>query len=452
MCHYKRFLLAGAMICLGSWMRPAHAQPAPASTPPAMNSEDLDLLKEMEDLALLKEMKEVLAIEIPAALEKMREEEENQRREDAEQRDNDEKWVRGEVNKIVAFWGDTTAARQQAEDTSAASGIRTPDAPAFSLLGVSPTEIQKPTTPRDLAISLASFIGDDKTIVIPESLAVEVAPYWLKPHDQLTYAEYTKPGLPQLWRNLSLSLATGAQADSATRLLSLGARTQLSWDDDDAHRMCQAVQQSIATAEAPDISKAERERLQAVTGEVAGPKLDAAIKELQAVKQAALQAALQAAKAQPLAACEKLAAAPKFALSFAGALSWTFPDSEISKQAGWDSAAGWLTFAWSRPSASLLGMARLQADKEAMDWNGYADYGVRGVLTHKFLAAGLEALGRNQVFGGSADFQYRIAAQLEVMVKENNWLTISFAKDYGDALVSLANFTTSFGEAQVTNK
>lgn len=348
--------------------------------------------------------------------------------------------LRGEVNKIVASWGDTTAARQQAEDTSAASGIRTPDAPAFALLGVSPTEIQKPTTPRDLAISLASFIGDDKTIVIPESLAVEVAPYWLKPHDQLTYAEYTKPGLPQLWRNLSLSLATGAQADSATRLLSLGARTQLSWDDDDAHRMCQAVHQSIATADATGLSKAERERLQAVTREVAGPKLDAAIKELQAVKQAAVPV------------CEKLAAAPKFALSFAGALSWTFPDSEISKQAGWDSAAGWLTFAWSRPSASLLGMARLQADKEAMDWNGYADYGVRGVLMHKSLAAGLEALGRNQVFGGSADFQYRISAQLEVMVEENNWLTISFAKDYGDALVSLANFTTSFGEAQVTNK
>ncbi len=61
--------------------------------------------------------------------------------------------------------------------------LRTPTAPGFVLLGVEPTAVDKPTTPRDLASTLLSTFKEGK---IAPDFAIEFSPYWLCSHPYLT--------------------------------------------------------------------------------------------------------------------------------------------------------------------------------------------------------------------------------------------------------------------------
>src|SRR5215831_1880299 len=56
--------------------------------------------------------------------------------------------------------------------------VTVPDVPAFTILGVSPTQIERPTNPTALAVSLLSSTSSD-TNFIPNNYALQVAPYWL---------------------------------------------------------------------------------------------------------------------------------------------------------------------------------------------------------------------------------------------------------------------------------
>src|SRR6478672_10027278 len=78
----------------------------------------------------------------------------------------------------------------------AVSDARSPDAPAFVLLGVSPSQIERPTTPRALGISLLSTALDSDNL-IPQNYALSVAPYWLAGHPALSNREYYNPSLRQ---------------------------------------------------------------------------------------------------------------------------------------------------------------------------------------------------------------------------------------------------------------
>lgn len=119
--------------------------------------------------------------------------------------------------------------------------IRTPASPAFSILGVSPTDIERPNTPRDFAITVASTLESGADLLVPRNVAVEVAPYWFVGHKRSTYDDYLKSGLgTNVLRNLSVSVASQSRevpvvddmgmetGDTSTEsTLSLGLRTQL---------------------------------------------------------------------------------------------------------------------------------------------------------------------------------------------------------------------------------
>src|SRR5262245_30927052 len=85
--------------------------------------------------------------------------------------------------------------------------LNTADAPAFVVLGVAPTEIQRPSTPRALAVSLGSLVtGGGSTFNVPKDIAIEFAPYWLFPHRQLSITGYRDDWLLRPLRTLSLSI------------------------------------------------------------------------------------------------------------------------------------------------------------------------------------------------------------------------------------------------------
>ena len=94
----------------------------------------------------------------------------------------------------------------QEGDLAELADLRTPTSPAFILLGVEPTSIERPTTPRALALGLASDTRN--ATIIPENYALEVAPYWLSRRD-IEFEDYFESrGLATIVQTLSFSFAT----------------------------------------------------------------------------------------------------------------------------------------------------------------------------------------------------------------------------------------------------
>src|SRR3989454_10301554 len=107
--------------------------------------------------------------------------------------------------------------------------LRTPTSPAFVLLDLTPSAVERPTTPKALAASLLAARGALQ--FLPRNYAIAVAPYWLAPHPTLTYQQFHNPGLWQsIKQTASISLATsrssgtGIVPDSGTAI-GLGMRT-----------------------------------------------------------------------------------------------------------------------------------------------------------------------------------------------------------------------------------
>src|SRR6185295_109950 len=91
----------------------------------------------------------------------------------------------------------------------------TPDVPAFTILGISPTQIERPTTPKAFGLSLLSA-SKEGTNLIPSNYAVVLAPYWMQ-HAAVTLNDYVRPGVQQsLVQTLTVSLATARSGAAST--------------------------------------------------------------------------------------------------------------------------------------------------------------------------------------------------------------------------------------------
>lgn len=63
--------------------------------------------------------------------------------------------------------------------------------PALVLLGIAPSTVVRPATPRALIASLVSATGSSG--IVPNGYAMETAPYWLRRHPSLQLREYYNP-------------------------------------------------------------------------------------------------------------------------------------------------------------------------------------------------------------------------------------------------------------------
>jgi hypothetical protein len=127
---------------------------------------------------------------------------------------------------ILAFaltlhaWADDESA---GKDQVSIDELRSPTSPAFTILGVAPTNVVRPNTPRELAVELLSAKdrGDGD---LPTDLALEVSPYWLMDHPDLTFSEYynNKSVAKTILRSLSVSVATTKIPDETIEGTTLG--------------------------------------------------------------------------------------------------------------------------------------------------------------------------------------------------------------------------------------
>ena len=89
--------------------------------------------------------------------------------------------------------------------------LSTPDVPAFTILGVAPTQIERPLTPRALALSLLAAATDDQNL-IPNQYALAASPFWMRPN-RLNIAQYVHPTVQQsLAQTFTFSFATAPAA------------------------------------------------------------------------------------------------------------------------------------------------------------------------------------------------------------------------------------------------
>lgn len=110
------------------------------------------------------------------------------------------------VGLICCGWTATAAAQSSSPPTFNLD-LTTPDVPAFTILGVSPTQIERPATPKAFAVSLLSSTTDSSNL-IPSKYALVAAPYWMR-QESVTIDEYLQPGVAQsLAQTFTVSVAT----------------------------------------------------------------------------------------------------------------------------------------------------------------------------------------------------------------------------------------------------
>jgi hypothetical protein len=94
--------------------------------------------------------------------------------------------------------------------------LNVPSSPAFVILDESPANIEKPTNPKALAVSLIS-VGQGGG-------AIEFSPYWLYNHPNYTIDDEINNHIP-FWQTFAISLASIKENDATT--VSTGFRVQL---------------------------------------------------------------------------------------------------------------------------------------------------------------------------------------------------------------------------------
>lgn len=78
---------------------------------------------------------------------------------------------------LLLFVGAAPAFAQQKDTVVNFDQLRAPSSPAFNLLGISPSDIERPKNPTDFAISVANASNNFSTV--PKSYALEIAPFWV---------------------------------------------------------------------------------------------------------------------------------------------------------------------------------------------------------------------------------------------------------------------------------
>jgi hypothetical protein len=306
--------------------------------------------------------------------------------------------------------------------------LRTPTSPAFVILGISPTAVERPTTPRAFALGLvsASAQADDW---VPDDYAAEFAPYWLRSRRTLTFEQYYDPGLlDRLRQTFSLSFATNTLVQNDDSLPAVGAGFRV----------------------APFVGRASRhlDSLVANLDHVQDSLLDARI-ALRRARTAADSAAALARQAAFSDSNRVLTSQIRtemndddgrvgFRLQIAGGVAAYYPGNQftagkIGRTGVWGTAA----YRLENPGVDLIALARYLSNDEGTEQEAL-DVGGRAVLLFEPFAASFEWVSRSVSgdAGNGPDGEPGFASgnrgvgMLEYRVNNDLFVSFSFGQDY----------------------
>jgi hypothetical protein len=356
---------------------------------------------------------------------------------------------------------------QAGDSLPAFNSVRTPVSPAFVLLGIAPTSVERPNTPADLALSIlnraATLTG------LPRDVALEVSPYWLVKHPTLTWEEDSTRGIAtSLLRTMTISVAT-ADLGTETRPvggLAVGLRAALASGRLSQETITQLrrlgsmlTQESVLLSE---LKEAKRQELDdALTTRLRGARSKADTVRLVSQRDTAMGDFLKhlldsdgdidperyrAAVDSTDALFGDLALnRTGFVLEVAGGLVWAAPGDVVdSARVGrW---GAWVTAGYQSPSWSFVAVNRfLTAVTDTA--SDVLDVGIRLIHTERRWAVSGEAVFRAFSGAGGPPNQHRIAGIFDYNIGENLWVTATIGRDFDPAASGslLAQLGISFG-------
>jgi hypothetical protein len=335
------------------------------------------------------------------------------------------------VSILAAFAvlaGPRTALAQTEAPTLAS--LRTPPSPAFTVLGIEPSAVERPTTPSDVALS---FVSKVRQGTIPKDYAFEASPYWLVSQPDLSWSsDVTRNVAESVARTMSLSLATAETGTAAAPVTSLavGVRTLLS-----SGHMTASTQRALAALE-QTLSQTGDVFLRMV-GEAGLDELDnrlasgnITVADYEARKQELTAIVLQSDEyREAMSRAEDVAAKREgFFFEVAAGFVWDFAAGS------WEARAFRQRGVWATPSYefgawSLVGVLRYLDEtsffnEDALDWGGRAlystaDYGLSLEFVQRSPLDQTDVIKRSHRFVGIAEYR----------VSRASWVIASFGKD-----------------------
>ena len=326
--------------------------------------------------------------------------------------------------------------------------LRAPISPAFTLLDVSPSSVERPNTPRALALSLLSTTersnGD-----FPKDLAIEFAPYWFVSHPSLTFEKYYSPApIEQIMlRSLSISLAT-TDIDN-----------QDNGDQDDGTRASVGVRfflrsggpASSLSAKVKKLKETQLAFLDLVPDTPGEPinTESAAYKKLEAELRSAGEAVRQLDK-------ERVG----WVIEFAGAISVDFPEDDTS-EADMSRAGVWLTPSYRTAneksllhSFTFVGVSRYIWDDSSEDTENIFDLGGRVIWKSVYIPISLSVEYIHRFMDESGDTN-KFVGVLEYKLFNFLSLIASYGKNFDDGfsgdddLIATAGIKFGFGKGPI---
>jgi hypothetical protein len=304
--------------------------------------------------------------------------------------------------------------------------LKTPPSPAFVLMGIAPTSVERPTTPRALGMAFVNAV-EQESGTLPQNFAVEVAPYWLTPRPDLTFDQYDRAGFWQgLQQTFSTSLATKGSEDGATATPAgtlIGAGARASWMIGKRSELAEQVIAAYRTKAADMLA-------------AAGPPVPGQ------PATAGLPADFDAQLRPFVASMRDALRQGRWVIESAAALTGRFPDNDTShgqteKAAIWitpayrfvrstfDSSSGTLTQV---PTVDFIAVARYIHDRTvATDGDGI-DLGARLLWESALFALSAEHVQRLNI----AEPTHRTTVMVEYKISDNLYLSGTFGKDFDD--------------------
>lgn len=354
---------------------------------------------------------------------------------------------------IVAVAGLTRAAHAQENsggDVPSYNTIRTPASPAFVLLGLEPSSVERPNTPADLALTVLNSTA--ALTSLPKNFALEVSPFWLVSHPEITWqndADRRDP-ITSIVRTTTVSVATAQIGTTALPVtgLSAGLRTSIFSGElsDSTRAKLRAAEANLggqsgifnsflATKRGPADSTLKA-AIRAANGDqtkiaAAVSAHEAAISSLGAAVLA--DPAYQAAIAKEQEKLGDLSVDREgFFLDLALASAWQYPDDQLDSGSllRW---GVWLTPSWNQESFSAIAVLRYTGDGVHAA-NDEIDLGGRLLYSAASFAISGEYVHRSQPNASGAAAKYRLAGVFDYEMKKGIWVSATFGRDYGAPL------------------
>ncbi|HEX8391912.1 MAG TPA: hypothetical protein VF665_06070 [Longimicrobium sp.] len=375
--------------------------------------------------------------------------------------------VAARISAVLLALSAPRSARAQNEAPELSS-LRPPASPAFLLLGVSPTEVHRPTNPADFAFTLVN--GTSMLSELPENFALEAAPYWFASRRMLTWQEdNVRSPIQSFWRTLAVTTGSAeiGTDEAPVTGVSVGSRAMLL-----SGRYSQATIDSLSALQSALASEGGMNlRLAAVplaaldrwlANEMGKPGANR--DSLRAEYNRRRAAIDDAVLTDPAYQKQVKAVRDRFndfavrreghMLEVAGGAAWGFPDRVVDagRLRRW---AGWATYSCERcfspagPPLTPVVMVRYQAGEDDVGGD-VLDVGASLNASDTRWGLSIEGVWRQFTGGSDADALYRIAGHLEYQVRRDMWLQATFGRDQDTSregsLLAQLGFRFNFAE------